>query len=160
MEYIKCRERIRHQQEIGSKFRDTYEYAIDEKGHKTLVKTGEENIYSKIQEGLESTKIENILQRAMMGDPEALNRKKGDYLDCTEMPKTLAEAQNTIIKLRNEFNSLPVETRRQFDMSPEKYIQQYGSEAWATALGFVKEVKNEETAPITNMGDKEEGDKK
>ena len=87
--------------------------------------------------------IENILQRAQLGDEEALNRVNAQYLDTTDMPKTLAEAQNKIISIKNEFEKLPVDMRRQFDFSPEKYIQEYGTEPWMKTMGFIKETPAE-----------------
>lgn len=124
---------------IGSKFHNDYEIQISENGHKVLVKVGEHNEYEKIQEHLEETLIENILQRAELGDPLALEARKGSYLDTTDMPKTLAEAQNKILKITQEFEQLPINIRKQFDYSPEKYVQEYGSESWAKTMGFVKE---------------------
>lgn len=129
---------------VGSKFMDTYEYSIDEKGHKSLVKTGEKDIYTPIQESLESTLIENVLQRAALGDPLALEKVHGQYIDTSEMPANLAEAQNKIISLKNQFNSLPVDVRRQFDFSPEQFIHEFGTNDWAYKMGYIKP-----TTPIT-----------
>lgn len=78
-------------------------------------------------------------------DPSILEKHKGSYFDATDMPRTLAEAQNKIIAVKQEFEKLPVEVRAKFDHSPEKYVQQYGSEEWGKALGIVAE-KLEEAA--------------
>lgn len=129
---------------VGSKFHNDYEIQISENGHKVLVKIGEHNEYEKIQEHLEETLIENILQRAELGDPLALEARKGSYLDTTQMPKTLAEAQNKILAIKQEFEQLPVNIRKEFDFSPEKYIQEYGSNGWAKAMGFIKEEPKKE----------------
>lgn len=141
-------------QEPGDKFHPEYEIKVDENGHKTLVETGEHtNRYAKIQEDLESTKIENIIKRAQLGDPEALSRKEGMYLDLTELPQSFREAQDKIIKIKNEFEKLPIDIRRQFDMSPEKYIQEFGSEDWMKVMGFVKETEVEK--PVETPVEKE-----
>lgn len=136
----------------GSKFHTNYEVAIDDNGHKTLAESGSTNTYAIIQEHLEETLIENILRRAELGDDEALNRINGQYLDTTDMPKTLAEAQNKIISIKNEFEKLPIDLRREFDFSPEKYIQEYGTEPWMRTMGFIKdpipEVKPEEKKEV------------
>lgn len=138
----------------GSKFHTNYDVTIDENGHKTLAESGSTNTYAIIQEHLEETLIENILRRAELGDEEALNRVNGQYLDTTDMPKTLAEAQNKIISIKNEFEKLPIELRREFDFSPEKYIQEYGTEPWMKTMGFIKdpipEVKPEEKEEVTS----------
>lgn len=125
-------------QPVGSKFMDTYEYSIDEKGHKSLVKTGQKDIYTPIQESLENTLIENVLQRAALGDPLALEQKHGQYIDTSEMPTNLAEAQNKIISLKNQFNALPVDIRREFDFSPEQFIHEFGTTDWINKMGYTK----------------------
>lgn len=141
--------------EVGSKFMDTYEYSIDEKGHKSLVKTGEKDIYTPIQEALENTLIENILQKAALGDPEALNKIQGHYLDTTNMPTSLAEAQNKIIQLKNEFNQLPVDVRRKFDFSPEMYIHSFGSDYWLDSMGYQRKQPEPEINTETKSEEKE-----
>lgn len=133
----------------GSPTEPEYTMTIDEKGHKILKKTGETNTYNLIQESLEQTKIENILRRAEAGDPFAINVKNGQYLDVTDVPNTLAEAQNFVIKASQEFEKLPIDIRRKFDMSPEKYIASFGSEAWAAALGI--KLKKEDPAPAEEI---------
>ena len=131
----------------GTKWHITYEVHIDEHGHKTLHESGKEDQYAKIQEHAESCEIENIIARYNMGDKEVLNKVKGQYADITEMPTSLAEAQNKILAIKNEFYKLPIDVRREFGMSPEAYVQQYGSSQWATKMGFVEEKKLEEALP-------------
>lgn len=137
-------------QNTGDKFHPEFEIKVDKNGHKTLVETGEHtNRYAKIQEDLESTKIENIIKRAQLGDPDALSRKEGMYLDLAEMPNSFKEAQDKILKIKSEFEKLPIEIRRQYDMSPEKYIQEFGSEKWMKTMGFIKETVKENVEPST-----------
>lgn len=128
----------------GSKFAKEYSMQIDEKGHKTLMKVGETNIYEKIQAGLEDTLIENILTRASMGDTTALDRVQGNYLDCTEMPETLADAQNRILLLKSEFNRLPIELRREYNFSAEEFVTDIGSSKWNKLMG----IETEEIPPV------------
>lgn len=122
----------------GSREAVHYEIEVDETGHKILIEAGKENIYDKIQAPLESTKIENILRRAAGGDPEALAQTHGQYLDCTNMPTSIAQMQNMIIRATNEFQRLPLEIRKQYNMSPEQYIADIGSDHWLNTLGIKK----------------------
>lgn len=122
----------------GRKFANEYAMQINEKGHKTLQKVGETNVYEKIQAGLEDTLIENILTRAAMGDSKALNRIQGNYLDCTEMPETLADAQNRILLLKSDFDKLPVELRREYNFSAEEFVADVGSTKWNKLMGLTK----------------------
>ena len=124
--------------ETGDEFDKTYTVEIDKFGHKTLVCSGKTNRWEKIQSYKEECLIENILVRASM-DPSVLDARKGMYFDATNMPKTLAEAQTQILKVKEEFYRLPVEIRQKFDNSPEVYVSQYGTKEWGDALGLVKE---------------------
>lgn len=115
----------------GDKFEVTYEMDIDENGHKVLSKSERmENVYEKIQESLEETKIENIIRRALAGDETALAVTHGEYFDATNAPRSLAEAQQMIIHASEEFYGLPIEVREKFDHSLEMYVHEYGTETW------------------------------
>ncbi len=134
--------REREYSDPGSRMHNDYQIEIDKKGHKTLHKIGEHNRWEEIQSYKEECSIENILARAAAGDPNALNQRKGFYTDITDTPKTLAEAQNNILKLKQGFEKLPAEIREKFDNSKEKFVMEYGSETWLDKMGF-----NKETAP-------------
>lgn len=126
----------------GSKEESVYGIEIDLNGHKIIKEKGKTNIYDIIQESLEQSKIENIIRRATEGDMGALAIMNGEYVDMTDVPQTLAEAQNFVIKAKQEFDSLPINVRRQFNMSPEQYIAEYGHSTWLEKLG-ISHNKNE-----------------
>lgn len=111
----------------GTKYLNTYQEEIDKKGHLHLVKVGQTNVYDKIQADLESTKIENILHQVAMGDLSVLNQRETLYVDATNMPKNLMEAQNIVIKAKAEFEEFPKEVREIFHNSPEEYVSEMGS---------------------------------
>ena len=140
----------------GSVEATTYQTRIDENGHKITEPIGKTNIYDRIQSSLEETKIENIIKRFTEGDVSAFRTGEPVYIDITEAPKTLMEAQNLIIKINDEFNTLPVEVRAKFDHSPEKYVAIYGGEEWAKAVGY--EIKKTEpdasTQPVKESEEK------
>lgn len=138
----------------GDEYDNTYHVDIDKNGHKTLIRDGKTNRYLKIQSFAEECKIENILARCAV-DPLALNQRAGQYVDMVDAPKTLAEAQNIMIKIRNEFEGLSVEERGKFDFSVEKYISEYGTEKWAKSLGLVKEEAAEIVEEKTEEAKKE-----
>jgi hypothetical protein len=122
---------------------------INDKGHKTLIPNGTHDIYQEIQSYAEECKIENIIARAAAGDTAALNQRQGMYGDFTNTPKNLAEAQNIILKLSAEFDSLPIEIKKKFDNSKEKYVQEFGSENWAAIMGLkTKESEPEKTENV------------
>ena len=123
----------------GSRMMDDYEMQINkDTGKKELVKVGEHDIYPEIQSYLEETLVENIVTRVQMGDIAALEARKTQYVDMTDMPVSLMDAQNKILKIEKEFNNLPLDQRKKFDMSLEAYISSYGSEDWAKKIGLIK----------------------
>lgn len=93
-----------------------------ETGKKELVKTGETNLYEKIQANLEQTLIYNILEKYENGDESVINVKKGTYGDFTNMPTTMAEAQQTLIDAENTFKSLPIDLRAKFNHSTSEFL--------------------------------------
>lgn len=140
---------------IGTHFLNVYQEEIV-KGKKELVKTGETNVYERIQEDLEGTKIENILHAVAMGDLSALKQRDTVYADATTMPKTLMEAQNLVVKMKYEFEQMPLEVRKQFDYSAEKYVDEMGTEAFMEKMAPY----NKRLAEIEEAGSLKEYEKK
>ena len=105
-----------------SKIVPTYGIEIDDDGKVRVVETGKTNLYEKIQASKEDTLIYNILDRFKAGDVTALQKNQGYYADLTEMPKTLAEAQQSLITAENYFNSLPLDVRKEFNHSFSEFL--------------------------------------
>lgn len=133
----------------GSREAEDYEVQIDKKGHKSLKLVGTHDIYEEIQSYADECNISLIIARAAAGDPNALNQRQGFYADITETPKDLAEAQNSILKLKQGFYKLPVEIREKFNHSEEQFIAEFGSEEFAKKMGF-------ETGTNENISEKKE----
>lgn len=110
----------------GNGERDLYEERVVD-GVRQLVVTGKEDLKSIIEASKEETLISNIMKRFEMGDVNALSRVQGFYGDITGMPDNLAEAQNMLIKMENDFNSLPVDIKKKFDNSFDKYVKDVSS---------------------------------
>lgn len=130
----------------GDKYDITRHMEKDAKGNDKLVIDGKHDRYAEIQKYLPECLIENIEARCQI-DPEfkmQLESHKGMYTDATMMPKTLMEAQNTIIRLKGEFDKLPGDIRKKFDNNADAYIASYGTVEWGDKLGLIKE-KTEET---------------
>lgn len=132
----------------GEKFEHEYGYEINKNGQKILTITGETNVYEKIQEQLEETKIENVLQRVVAGDTTVL-RPDGIYQDITEMPNNLIEARRMMQSLENTWNTLPNEIKQHYDFDLEKFIGHSGSEKWLVDMGILVPEKAETPTPAT-----------
>lgn len=105
-----------------------YIEVIKKDGSKTLEVTGQKNIYEYIQSFAEQSKIENILHAAAMGDLSVFNQRETTYADATTLPKTLMEAQNLVLRMKQEFETMPLEVREIFNNSPEMYVNMMGTE--------------------------------
>ena len=100
----------------------TYGIDIDDDGKVRVVETGKTNLYAKIQASKDDTLIYNILDRFTAGDVSVLQKHQGYYADLTDMPKTLAEAQQSLITAENYFNSLPLDVRKEFNHSFSEFL--------------------------------------
>ena len=100
----------------------TYGEKIDKDGKVHVVETGKTNLYEKIQASKDDTLIYNILDRFAAGDVSVLQRHQGVYADLTDMPKTLAEAQQSLITAENYFNKLPLDVRAEFNHSFSEFL--------------------------------------
>lgn len=154
-------EKERKETEAGKKVRLTFRWTYDDKGNKTLVEDEEIDKDAEIQSYLEETKIENIINRAAF-DPSIM-QKLGARLsdeepqDFTNMPRTLAEAQNMMIRAEDTWNKLPHEIKQKFDNDVDKFIAGFGTADWMKALGINQEPVVIEKPVIEEMkGEKKE----
>ena len=133
----------------GTEYDVTRMEILDSKGNKKLEITGKTNRFEKIQSFKDECLIENILAK-LATDPNALNQVQRNYGDQSVEPKTLMEAQNMMIRLTNEFKSLPMEYQRKFDKDPNKYIAEYATKEWVEKMSIP-----EEKPEKTEEGEKE-----
>lgn len=117
-------------------------------GKKELVKTGSTNLYEKIQASKEQTLVYNILERYNNGDIDVLAKVKGVYGDFTNMPSTLAEAQQSLIDAETTFNQLPLEVRKEFNMSTSEFLTSMTNGTFAARMQKFKKVEKEKKEVI------------
>lgn len=98
---------------VGGSTSPIYEERLSD-GVRNLVIVGETNLFDYVQASKDDTLIYNLLDRFTRGDITALLAKKGQFLDVTGMPTTLAEAQQLMINATERFNHLPAEQRAKF----------------------------------------------
>lgn len=112
----------------GTQYLNTYSETYDKKtGTKKLERSGSTNVYEIIQASAESVRIENILQAVAMGDLSVLKAREATYIDATTMPKSLREAQEIVIKAKDEFYKMPLEVRKEFGNDPDRYVAEMGT---------------------------------
>lgn len=128
-----------------------YAYRYKENGKRELYKTGETDVYTKIQSYKDETDITNIIRRATY-DPQALGSinwmTQAQTVDLTDMPDNYHEMMNRITAVEQQFAKLPAEIKEKFDNSASMYISEYGTEAWANKVGYKREEPEKEV--VTN----------
>ena len=149
---VKTDEHKRYYCSSGSIYENEYQEEIDKKsGKKKLVCIGKKNVYEIIQQDLESTKIENILHKLAVGDLSVLRQAELTYVDEKDFPHSLMEAQNIVIKAKQEFAKMPVEVRKLFNNSAEQYVSEIGTDDFIKKLApyndeIAKKQKDEKDA--------------
>lgn len=128
--------------EAGESVRRTYLWERNEKGEKVLKLDQIIDQQAEIDSYLEETKLENIIRRASI-DPNIAARIApnlgGGIQDFTEMPHTLAELQNIMIRAEQIWGEIPKEIKLKFDNEVDKFIASFGSVEWAKNLGILEE---------------------
>lgn len=134
MIYDQIRKPKKNKTPSGTIYLNEYQEELNDNGQLNLIKIGQKNIYLMVQEDSESVKIENILHAVAMGDLQALQQREATYCDTTTMPKNLMEAQNIIIKAKDEFYKMPLEVRKEFKNDPDVYISEMGTKEFIEKL--------------------------
>lgn len=136
----------------GEEIEKTYGYEVDKKGLKVLKENGKKNVYEAIQEYLEETKIENIIQRVVQGDTTVL-RPDAIYQDITNMPTNMIDAMNQVKALEKTYDNLPKEMKEKYP-TIEDFVQSSGTEKWMKDMGYITEPVPFET-PIIEKREEE-----
>lgn len=133
----------------GEGIKDEFGSRIDKNGRVIVSKKGTTDLYSYIQSFADSTDINVLLKRFANGDESALNQRRAEYMDITEMPSTYAELLNKLNDGKELFDALPIELKNKYGNSFNKWIVESGSKDWLVDMGLYKEketVVNEKTA--------------
>lgn len=133
----------------GTQIEKTYGYEIDKKGLKTLVENGSKNVYEKIQEYLEETKIENVIARVIAGDTSML-RPDAIYEDLSNMPNNLMDAMNQIKALENTYDNLSTEMKEKYP-TIEDFVTKAGNTTWMEDMGYIQRSHETETHTATQQ---------
>lgn len=131
----------------GTHDRLIYQPTITSSGARVLVCVGKESIHDYIQSFKESTDMNVIMKRFLLGDTSVLNVNSGVYANVVGAPKTLAEFLNAQITSNQLFDKLPSDVRSAFGNDVNKFFVTYGSPQWLEIMAKYSnsnaEVKNE-----------------
>lgn len=131
----------------GSRIHTLYSPVFNKDGVMSLTETGTEDLYDYIQSHADSVDIHVILKQFAAGDVSVLSRVQGAYGDFTQMPKTFAEALNTMVAAEQYFMSLPVDVRAQFGHNFNQFIASMDQSDFTTKMGIAPQVETPSPAP-------------
>lgn len=119
---------------VGSGIVQLYTPKVNESGILELVPDGEHNLYAEIQSHARSTDLDMIVERYFSGDPTALNRVQGTYMDVSEVPTSFHEAIDLVQRAEREFVQLPPDIRDRFGNDWQQWLAAMGSEDWIAKM--------------------------
>lgn len=106
----------------GSAIKQEWQLVIDSEGNESFVKSGETNLYEKIQTYKDSVDVNKIIKRVMSGDTSVLEQVKGFHADVSQMQTDFRELYNLNIRGQKLFDELPAEVKQLFDGSYYKFV--------------------------------------
>lgn len=122
----------------GKRLTIKYRPQYDDRGVLRLVATGTHDLYAEIQSYADSTDLATIIARYFNGDPGALSRVQGTYMDLTGMPSNVHEVYNMMGKAEEDFHTLPAEIQAKFGNDPVRFLSTLGSPEWMAAMQIVQ----------------------
>lgn len=130
----------------GNGYETKFEFEFNENGEKVLVAKGVINVYERIQSHKDSVSLDKMIERfTLTGDYSHLVNKEGNYLNILNAPKSLMDAQNTILKASSLFDNLPANIKQIYSNNFSVFLNSLQSSQGHTLLthllngGFVDE---------------------
>ena len=132
------------------------EYTLQVKDNElTLVETGQTDFYAYIQSHADSVDIHKILERcALLDDYSMLNRMPAQFMDVTEMPKSLAEAFEMTKNAENMFMRFPTDLKEKYNNNFLEFLADLGSDHFNDNVrSFLDSIKEKSVEPEVKEGE-------
>lgn len=141
----------RYPSNVGSGVVTEYTAQYCKDGTIELIPTGEHDLYADIQSHKDSCDLQTIIRQYFNGDPAALSRVQGVYMDVTELPDNIHEAMQLMDNARKDFDKLPVDVKERFDFDANKFLASLGTQEWFDKMQ-VEQSAPAETPPADSSG--------
>lgn len=130
----------------GDPVKVEYQLRIQKDHSETLEPVGKSSLYDYIQSHADSVDLHKILERcAMVDDYSLLNRMPAQFMDTTEMPKTLAEAFSMVQDAKTMFDRFPVDIKEKYDNNFVDFLGSLGTDKFDNIAGeYLKSIKSKE----------------
>lgn len=120
-----------------------------------LVETGEHDLYADIQSHKDSCDLQLIINRYFNGDPAALSRVQGVYMDVSEMPENIHEAMQLMETARKDFDTLPVDIKAKFGNDPNQFLATLGTEQWFDNMQIAQDGNSDLKSDVVETAQKD-----
>lgn len=111
----------------GSRTLPKFVRRIDDHGKKILVQDGIEDIYGGIQQAAKGIEVADLVRRFRAGDSDAIGDPSFESVDITAAPTSLLDAQNKLIRAREEFDALPVKIKQLYNNDASYWLSKVAS---------------------------------
>lgn len=110
----------------GSRYKDEFQLVTEPDGNTHLEVTGTKDVYKEIQSYKDGCMIENIVRRALNGDPTALSRHSDAFGDVRFDANDLIAANEAIKRAQAIYRSLAPEKRAEYG-NFDAFVKSFGS---------------------------------
>lgn len=111
----------------GSRTLPKFVRRIDDKGQKILVQDGIEDIYGGIQQAAKGVEVADLVRRFRSGDTDAIGDPSFESVDITGAPTSLLDAQNKLIRAREQFDALPIKVKQLYNNDASFWLAKVAS---------------------------------
>ena len=107
----------------GERKRPKLTRGIDKDGNRTLVISGYDDLVEFVNLAAEGVTVADLMKRAERGEDTLHPDAVQSYVDLSNAPKSLLDAEMAVINARNEFEKLPLEVRQAYDNNLSKWLK-------------------------------------
>lgn len=119
---------------IGSTLRTTYLAMYDDGHNRRFYKEKDYDIVARIQSFEQHCLLSNIISRCQNGDVAALQRVRGQYVDCSGAPLDSRGAHDLLNRSRGVFDGLSKEEKARYNDNFKDFVGSFGSTAGINAF--------------------------
>lgn len=119
---------------VGSTLRTTYLAMYDDGHNRRFYKEKDYDIVARIQSFEQHCLLSNIISRCQNGDVAALQRVRGQYVDCSGAPLDSRGAHDLLNRARGVFDALSKEEKARYNDNFKDFVGSFGSTSGINAF--------------------------
>lgn len=91
--------------------------------HKRAIEVSRTNLYEYIQKASEGVDVKALVMRYLAGDTGALGTSSTNFVDLTDAPSDLLDAQLRLVRARELFDSLSIDDKKVFGNNFNSFLE-------------------------------------